>query len=127
MCHYFFRPEYRNDWETTLEKMTVAETISEDTILFWQIHKSIWPVTQRDAVFWSHMTQVPDPSDRDAQNIWIVVNNSTDLDAYPPNQGKYLRLFLTVCMLCQTLVTPPKQGTTITRQDIACKITYCSV
>ncbi|KAI5709510.1 hypothetical protein M8J76_006484 [Diaphorina citri] len=127
MCHYFFRPEYRNDWETTLEKMTVAETISEDTIIFWQIHKSIWPVTQRDAVFWSHMTQVPDPSDRDAQNIWIVVNNSTDLDAYPPNQGKYLRLFLTVCMLCQTLVTPPKQGTTITRQDIACKITYCSV
>ncbi|KAL1462457.1 hypothetical protein WDU94_014290 [Cyamophila willieti] len=127
MCHYFFRPEYRYEWETTLEKMTVAETISDDTILFWQLHKSIWPVTQRDALFWSHMTSVPDPNDRDAQNIWVVVNNSTDLDKYPPNQGKFLRLFLTVCMLCQTLVTPPKQGSTITRADIACKITYCSV
>lgn len=127
MCHYFFRPEYRYEWETTLEKMSVAETISDDTIIFWQIHKSIWPVTQRDAVFWSHMTQVPDPNDGDAHNIWIVVNNSTDMDQHPPNQGKYLRLFLTVCMLCQTIVTPPKQGTTITRQDISCKITYCSV
>lgn len=128
MCHYFFRPEFRYEWETTLEKMSVAETIADDTIIFWQIHKSIWPVQQRDALFWSHLTQVPDPNDKDAaQNIWVVVNNSTDLPEYPPNTGKYIRLFLTVCMICQTLVTPPKTGSAVTRQDISCKITYCSV
>lgn len=38
-----------------------------------------------------------------------------------------MRVYLTVCLLCQTLVNPPKDGGPVTRDDISCKITYCSV
>ncbi|KRT83967.1 hypothetical protein AMK59_94, partial [Oryctes borbonicus] len=34
LCHYFFSPQYRYDWETTLETMQVVETIAEDTLIF---------------------------------------------------------------------------------------------
>ena len=55
MCHYFFDPRYRNDWETTLEECQILEEISPDTLVFLQTHKRIWPANQRDALFWSHM------------------------------------------------------------------------
>jgi collagen type IV alpha-3-binding protein len=55
MCHYFFDPKFRNDWETTLEECQILETISPDTLVLLQTHKRIWPANQRDALFWSHM------------------------------------------------------------------------
>jgi collagen type IV alpha-3-binding protein len=55
MCHYFFDPKYRNDWETTLEECNILESIAPDTLVFLQTHKRIWPANQRDALFWSHM------------------------------------------------------------------------
>ena len=64
----------------TLEQMTILEKISDDTIVFLQIHKRVWPATQRDALFWSHIREVPDSSDPNAQNIWIVCNHSADQD-----------------------------------------------
>ncbi|XP_017779618.1 PREDICTED: collagen type IV alpha-3-binding protein, partial [Nicrophorus vespilloides] len=127
LCHYFFKPEYRYDWETTLENMQVLETISDDTLLFFQTHKRIWPASQRDTLFWSHMRRLPNDQDRDGPDIWAVVNNSTDLASYPPNTGKCVRIFLTVCLLCQTRIDPPKDGAPISRDNITCKITYCSV
>lgn len=129
MCHYFFSPQYRHEWEATVEQMTVLETIREDTLLFHQVHKRIWPASQRDAVFWSHITQVPDIKDQDAHNIWVVVNHSTDIPEHQHQikSSKCVRIFLTVCLFCQTLITPPKDGAVITRDDITCKITYCSV
>ena len=63
--------------------MTVLEKISEDTMIFLQIHKRVWPASQRDALFWSHIRQVPDSQDSDGQNIWIVCNNSTDHHSAP--------------------------------------------
>lgn len=113
----------------TVEQMTVLETIREDTLLFHQVHKRIWPASQRDAVFWSHITQVPDIKDQDAHNIWVVVNHSTDAPEHQHQikSSKCVRIFLTVCLFCQTLITPPKDGAVITRDDITCKITYCSV
>ncbi|KAF6216601.1 hypothetical protein GE061_000945 [Apolygus lucorum] len=127
MCHYFFSPQYRKDWETTLEQMTVVEKVSEDTLVFHQVHKRIWPTTQRDALFWSHMTHMTDPKDHDAHDIWAVVNNSTQLPEFPSKNGKCVRVILTVCLYCQTLITPPRDGTEVSRDDITCKITYCSV
>ncbi|XP_075216905.1 ceramide transfer protein isoform X2 [Lycorma delicatula] len=126
MCHYFFSPQYRHEWEGTLEQMTVIETIADDTLLFHQIHKRIWPASQRDAFFWSHITQVPNQNDRDSHNIWVVVNHSTDAPDHPP-KSKYVRISLTVCLYCQTLVTPPSNGAELTRENVTCKITYCSV
>lgn len=43
------------------------------------------------------------------------------------NKGKCLRIYLTVCLVCQTLIDPPKDGEEIKRENLTCKITYCSV
>ncbi|KAK7602137.1 hypothetical protein V9T40_009578 [Parthenolecanium corni] len=133
MCYYFFQPEYRYEWEITLDTngMTVIEKLSEDTLIFHQMHKRMWPAAQRDAVFWSHMREVPlDKSDdKNVLNCWVVVNNSTDIDSLPANgNGKVVRIYMTVCLMCQTVVLDPKKDKSqLTRADIACKITYCSV
>ncbi|GLH11022.1 Collagen type IV alpha-3-binding protein [Gryllus bimaculatus] len=115
MCHYFFSPDVRMEWETTLEQMTILETVADDTLVFLQVHKRIWPASQRDALFWSHMRKVPDDKDRDGHDIWIA------------NIGKCVRVYLTICLVCQTFIDPPKEGSQITRDNITCKITYCSV
>jgi hypothetical protein len=67
----------------TVEQMTVIETIADDTLVFLQVHKRIWPTTQRDSLFWSHMRQVPDRNDRDGHDIWIVCNHSTENPDFP--------------------------------------------
>lgn len=127
VCNIFFSPEYRSGWEATLEDMTIVEKISEDTLVFLQTHKRIWPASQRDALFWSHIRKVSDDQDPDAHDLWIVCNHSTEYPEYPPNAGKCVRVYLTVCLVCQTFIDPPKEGSEITRDDITCKITYCSV
>jgi collagen type IV alpha-3-binding protein len=83
MCHYFFDPAYRNDWETTLEDCQILEEIAKDTLVFLQTHKRIWPANQRDALFWSHMRKVEDGLDQGALDAWIVCNHSTDSPNYP--------------------------------------------
>ena len=127
MCHYFFSPQYRKDWETTLEQMTVLEKISDEILVFLQVHKRVWPTAQRDALFWSHTTHMTDPKDHDGQDIWAVVNHSTQLPQYPLKSNKCVRVALTVCLYCQTLITPPEDGSKVSRDDITCKITYCAV
>ncbi|XP_066583881.1 ceramide transfer protein [Prorops nasuta] len=127
VCEIFFSPEYRSGWEATLEDMTVIENISKDTLVFLQTHKRIWPASQRDALFWSHMRRVSDDQDQDAQDLWIVCNHSTEHVDYPPNTGKCVRVYLTVCLVCQTFIDPPKEEEEITRENLTCKITYCSV
>ncbi|KAK9747239.1 PH domain [Popillia japonica] len=127
LCHYFFSPQYRYDWETTLETMQVVETIADDTLIFQQTHKRIWPASQRDCLFWSHLRRLPNDQDTEGPDMWTVVNHSTEHTDYPANTGKCVRIFLTVCLLCQTQVDPPKDGAPISRDNITCKITYCSV
>jgi collagen type IV alpha-3-binding protein len=34
---------------------------------------------------------------------------------------------LSVILLCQTFIRPPKNGEKLSRDDLTCKITYCSV
>lgn len=63
--------------------MTVLETISEDTLIFHQTHKRIWPASQRDVVFWSHLRRFPNDQDREGPDIWTVVNNSTEHPDHP--------------------------------------------
>ncbi|KAG5678268.1 hypothetical protein PVAND_007958 [Polypedilum vanderplanki] len=129
MCHYFYDPQYRNDWETTLEECQILEEISKDVLVFLQTHKRIWPANQRDALFWSHMRKVKEGLDEDAYDGWLVCNQSTESPNYPPaNQGKCIRIYLTVILFCQTIINPEKRDLSqITRDDLTCKITYCSV
>ncbi|EFX89333.1 hypothetical protein DAPPUDRAFT_40354 [Daphnia pulex] len=127
MTHYFFSPDVRFEWETTLEQMKVLETIADDTLVILQIHKRVWPASQRDALFWSHVRRVPNDTDRDAQDIWIACNHSTEHHEAPSNEGKMVRVSLTVCLVCQTSIEPPADGGPVTRDHLTCKITYCSV
>ncbi|XP_013110962.2 ceramide transfer protein isoform X1 [Stomoxys calcitrans] len=128
MCHYFFMPEFRNEWETTLEDCTILEKISPDTFLFLQTHKRVWPASQRDALFWSHMRKITDGLDEGAADTWIVCNNSTDYSKQESKNGKCVRIFLTVIMACQTHLPSGKTKTdALSRDDLTCKVTYCSV
>ena len=46
----------------------------------------------------------------------------------PANQGNCIRIFLTVIMVCQTYVDKKALASgKITRDDLTCRITYCSV
>lgn len=69
--------------------MTVLDRISEDTLIFLQLHKRVWPTAQRDALFWSHIRKIPpsDPANGDAHDTWIVCNQSTDHPDAPVSGG----------------------------------------
>eukprot|EP00088_Acartia_fossae_P021409 TRINITY_DN2286_c0_g1_i1.p1 TRINITY_DN2286_c0_g1~~TRINITY_DN2286_c0_g1_i1.p1 ORF type:complete len:584 (-),score=74.14 TRINITY_DN2286_c0_g1_i1:544-2295(-) len=124
LCHYFFSPDVRLEWEHTIDDMSVLEKIDEDTLIFLQVHKRIWPAAQRDALFWSHIRKV-DTHEADVIDSWIVCNKSCDHPDAPLGQGGCLRVDLTVCFLCQTVVPPGLDRND--RNNLTCRITYCSV
>lgn len=129
LCHYFFSPDVRMEWETTLEHASVIEKVSNDTLLFLQLHKRIWPTAQRDACFWSHLRKVPS-SDPEIHDTYLVCNKSVDHPTAPENQNGVLRVDLTVIFVCDTIIDKAKRGghnKHIRREDITTKITYCSV
>merc|ERR1719357_697122 len=74
LCYYFFAPDVRMEWEHSVEQATVLERVADDTLVFLQLHKRVWPAAQRDALFWSHMRCIR--SDNRSQT-WIVCNQST--------------------------------------------------
>lgn len=139
MCLRFFNPDFRFEWEETLESMKVVEELDKDTLVFHQIHKRIWPAAQRDAVFWSHIRKVEpakasclskddlSPINRPElklYNIWIVCNDSTDKPDIPLESC--VRVKLTVSLLCETYIPADADPATITREDLTCKIIYSS-
>lgn len=80
MCHYFWSPDVRMEWEHTLDSTRVIETINKETLIFHQVHKRVWPAAQRDACFWSHIRCIPNVNENEEPD-WIVVNQSIDHDA----------------------------------------------
>jgi collagen type IV alpha-3-binding protein len=78
--------------------MIVLETVSEDTLIFHQTHKRIWPASQRDVVFWSHTRRLPNDQDRDGPDIWTVVNNSTEHPDHPVSSVGEVQLPLLTLM-----------------------------
>lgn len=153
--------------------MKVLETLADDTVVILQIHKRVWPASQRDALFWSHIRRAQDDvaGDGDApdarrtpRDTWIVCNHSTQHPEAPQvrskcepeglpsyligfshlltrqsfslslslvgtqqNDGKMVRVSLTVSLVCQTFVERPNDGGPVTRDHLTCRITYCSV
>lgn len=63
--------------------MTILENVSPDTLVFLQTHKRLWPASQRDALFWSHMKNIKDDPDPDVHDSWIVCNHSIEHETYP--------------------------------------------
>jgi len=121
--------DVRMEWETTVEQASVIEKISNDTLLFLQLHKRVWPAAQRDACFWSHMRKVESDGIDDIHDTWVVCNKSVEHPKAPKNQNGCLRVDLTVIFVCNTVIDEraKKRGCQVTRDDISCKITYCSV
>jgi collagen type IV alpha-3-binding protein len=125
MCYHFFSPDVRWDWENTLESMKVVEEINPNSLIFHQIHKRVWPAAQRDAVFWSHIRRIDDveSTDPELKDVWVVCNNSIETDI---PLGRCVRMKMTVSLTCETFIRQPAEGKAVTRDDITCKIIYCS-
>lgn len=156
VCHQFFSPDVRFDWENTLESMKVVEDINPNTLIFHQVHKRVWPAAQRDTVFWSHIRRIDSATLRNnghpnssakplPDNVWIVCNNSANRTDIPVSLifllcffvdyfhiftfqvGRCLRMTLVVSMVCETYIDPPvSDPSQITRDHLKCKIIYCS-
>ncbi|KAL5963924.1 Ceramide transfer protein [Taenia solium] len=122
MCEAFWDVQYRLDWEITVDQApTVIEVCGDDTVLQYQSYKRVWPATQRDSLFWSHMrrldsTQFPVDEALTAAGLvvldtWMVVNYSTKYgeERLPPSAKtpSFIRLVVDVEMFCQTLWHPP--------------------
>lgn len=82
---FFFDKETRLEWEGTLESVEVVETLAEDSIIFHQLHKRVWPSTQRETLFCSHLCQLtnaPRPENM-VGHTWMVCNFSLEHDKVP--------------------------------------------
>jgi len=133
MCHYFFDPTTRFDWEVTLEVYNTVKQLADDTCISHQIHKRVWPATQRDCVFLSHMRplepSLPDLPESGSLDFpghpWLVTNFSVDEPQVP--LGSRIRAKVHVSFLCHTqLIRPVNPGDPITRDNLQCKIVYQS-
>ncbi len=80
------------EWEGTLDSSRMIEALSDDTLVFHQVHKRVWPSAQRDTCFWSHIRSVEHKAispDDTTYPDWIVVNYSTNHDQAPVNKRRY--------------------------------------
>ncbi len=85
VTNFFFDKETRLEWEGTLESVDTVETLAEDTIVFHQLHKRVWPSTQRESLFCSHLCTLsgaPQPENM-IGHTWMVCNFSMDHDSVP--------------------------------------------
>ncbi|VDP08421.1 unnamed protein product [Soboliphyme baturini] len=127
--HYFFEPEYKLDWDTTLEDVHVVETIADDTMVIHQVHKRIWPASQRESLFWSHIRRMDMMADPEAHDLYVVCNHDTVTSKVPVSSvnSKTIRVGLTIAMVCQTFFTEKLvNGFPRSRDSLVCKITYVS-
>ncbi|XP_064900934.1 ceramide transfer protein-like isoform X14 [Columba livia] len=122
VCHYFWNVDVRNDWETTIENFHVVENLADNAIIIYQMHKRVWPASQRDVLYLSAIRKIPAFSENDPET-WIVCNFSVEHDDAPLN-NRCIRAKINIAMICQTLVSPPEGNKEISRDNILCKITY---
>ena len=114
----------------TLESVRQVEKLADDTVIFHQLHKRVWPSTQRESLFCSHLCTLPDaprPENMVGQT-WMVCNFSTDHSSVPPN-SKLIRISLHVGMVCQTVTETPVevgQEVELERNNISCRIIYAA-
>jgi collagen type IV alpha-3-binding protein len=59
----------------TLDSTKIIEVLDPETVIFFQLHKRVWPAAQRDSCFWSHIRCIS-KSEED-QPTWLVINYTT--------------------------------------------------
>ncbi|CAF0828373.1 unnamed protein product [Rotaria sordida] len=122
ICHYFWEYQHRMEWETTLDSTKIIEALDQDTVIFFQMHKRVWPTAQRDSCFWSHIRCISN-SEED-QPTWLVVNYTTP-HPLAPIKPPQVRLIANVAMICETIINePPLNPKDIKRENIQCKLAY---
>ncbi len=85
VIHHFFDKDVRLSWDGMVESVDVVEILADDTLIFHQLHKRVWPSTQRETLFCSHkciLTDAPVP-DNMVGHTWMVCNFSVDDDKVP--------------------------------------------
>ncbi|CAF5220934.1 unnamed protein product, partial [Rotaria magnacalcarata] len=116
ICRYFWEFQYRMEWETTLDSTKIIEALDPDTVIFFQLHKRVWPAAQRDSCFWSHIRCISN-SDED-QPTWLVVNYTTP-HPLAPIKSPQVRLVANVALICETIISePPLNPKDIKRENI---------
>ncbi|XP_048583823.1 ceramide transfer protein-like [Nematostella vectensis] len=127
MANYFFDKDFRMDWDATIDYFKVLETLSNSTVIFHQVMKRIWPSSQRDYLFVSHIGNVtPSEEGQRLENevgcAWMVNNWSVEHPDAPSN--KFVRVTASIAFFCQTIIKPRAEGEELSRDHISCKITY---
>eukprot|EP00117_Sycon_ciliatum_P003502 scpid29525/ scgid8268/ Collagen type IV alpha-3-binding protein; Ceramide transfer protein len=124
LTHYFFDEKYRLQWEGTLDSFSVLERLSPNTLIMHQVHKRVWPSSQRDVVFVSHKRELPQRcAIKERGKAYVVCNCSTEHEKDPNTNGKFIRAKANIFMLAHTLCTAAP-GEEIDRSHITCQITY---
>ena len=88
----------------------------------------MWPAAQRDSCFWSHIRPVYREGAVNGFPDWIVVNYSTDHELAPLKEP-LVRATANIAMTCSTHLVDKaklKDLSSVTRQDLICKINYVS-
>jgi hypothetical protein len=68
----------------TLELCKVIETFSPNTMVFHQLYKRVWPSSQRETLFMSHIREIPSSDvslerlEYEVGNPWLSINYSID-------------------------------------------------
>ncbi|KAM3720621.1 Ceramide transfer protein [Dirofilaria immitis] len=126
--HYFFEPRYKHEWDETLVSTRVVDRISMDTVIIHQLHKRIWPVAQRESLFWSNVRYLPKDKSPEALDLYMVCNHDCNLPNVPLLNDSNIRVGITVAMLCETVVKHghEKPIDKLDRNDIECQVCYCA-
>ena len=77
-----------------MRSIIVVEKLRDDTMIFHQIHKRVWPAAQRDALFWSHIKKWDGAGNKENTtvicdeklvpiNSWMVCNHSAEAPPVP--------------------------------------------
>ena len=69
----------------TLESVKQVEMLAEDTYVYHQLHKRVWPSTQRETLFASHLCTLHNApqAENAVGHTWMVCNFSINRDDIP--------------------------------------------
>ena len=128
LCHYFWETSCRSEWDHTIEELNILETVSDETVIIHQVHKVVWPITQRDCLYLSTILKVENPprkaNEPEPLDTWMVCNFSVDHDKAIVSSNR-VRAIVEVALVCQTFVADSTDtNTPLTRDRLVCDIVY---
>lgn len=83
LFHYRMQPELPC-FLGTLESCKVIEMLSPNTMIFHQLYKRVWPSSQRETLFMSHIREIPSSGvslerlEYEVGNPWLSINYSIE-------------------------------------------------